>query len=544
MNAAGDARNDTNTTLAASAEKPIAAPRIAEPSGQAPPAPVRPRIQLNWNWLVPLLFVLLLLLLLLLRFLWGWEAQRRLDQQLAAYHAAGQPAFMEHFQPPDVADEDNAAPLWEQAHNATKFRFEYEGHDIDDLMSSAYAADYPEALAGFVAANGEALALMKQAAAKAGADWGLRYTSPVVDMLAPHLSIQQGNAKLMSIAARDAACLGDSALALRRIEQMLQAAEHMKRYPAHNLTHLNINAIHLYACACIEDLLPTLQISSVPSAPGAAARSDAALLMRRLLEDGELWEQLRYSLYAERMLFLDMIACTCNGSPRSAGAGPMSTGARVHFFLFRPRYMLDGLYGIRWTTELADAAMEKSWPAFKMVAPAPPQGDSRHFLSGLFLPLLENTIQHHYRTIARRRMAGLALALRLYEIDHGQLPGALDALVPGYLATLPADPFRPAGQTFGYLPHADEPRLYTIGVDGIDDGGVYEIKRGKFDRDEDSIDLESRDPPFFLTRARPYLKPRSPLGVRRSDMRNAPQPPPASSQPAASAPAPTGSPPP
>jgi len=64
----------------------------------------------------------------------------------------------------------------------------------------------------------------------------------------------------------------------------------------------------------------------------------------------------------------------------------------------------------------------------------------------------------------------LAIALRLYRIEHGEYPETLDSLVPGYLDALPLDPF--TERAFIYMKARDDFRLYSCGRDGDDDGGV------------------------------------------------------------------------
>jgi len=64
------------------------------------------------------------------------------------------------------------------------------------------------------------------------------------------------------------------------------------------------------------------------------------------------------------------------------------------------------------------------------------------------------------------------LGLRLYQLDHdGDLPAALSELAPTYLPTIPSDPMRADGKSFVYLPRATPPILYSVGIDGKDDGG-------------------------------------------------------------------------
>ena len=74
----------------------------------------------------------------------------------------------------------------------------------------------------------------------------------------------------------------------------------------------------------------------------------------------------------------------------------------------------------------------------------------------------------------------LKIALRLYEQKHGQLPDDLSALVPEFMPMVPKDPFD--DQPFRYS--KEKKQVWSIGEDGVDDGGVAENGRimasGKF----------------------------------------------------------------
>ncbi|MBD3176857.1 MAG: hypothetical protein GF320_16885 [Armatimonadia bacterium] len=76
------------------------------------------------------------------------------------------------------------------------------------------------------------------------------------------------------------------------------------------------------------------------------------------------------------------------------------------------------------------------------------------------------------------QVASLAVlcGLRLYAMDHGEMPESLDALVPDYLPEMPLDPF--TGEPLIYHPPAEGLALYSVGPDGQDDGGQ---RRGSAD---------------------------------------------------------------
>ncbi|MBW3624835.1 MAG: hypothetical protein KY468_15640 [Armatimonadetes bacterium] len=72
---------------------------------------------------------------------------------------------------------------------------------------------------------------------------------------------------------------------------------------------------------------------------------------------------------------------------------------------------------------------------------------------------------------ARKRMLAVRLALHAFWKEHGRYPFTLEELAPGYLRKLPRDPFAPTAP-IGYLPQGEKFVLYSVGPDGVDDGGA------------------------------------------------------------------------
>ena len=71
---------------------------------------------------------------------------------------------------------------------------------------------------------------------------------------------------------------------------------------------------------------------------------------------------------------------------------------------------------------------------------------------------------------AKRGAVLIALAAKLYELDHGRWPGSIDELVPDILSAVPPDPV--TGKPLKYAVINDEPVIYSVGFDRDDDGGV------------------------------------------------------------------------
>ncbi|MCE7974100.1 MAG: hypothetical protein DYG92_07205 [Leptolyngbya sp. PLA1] len=79
---------------------------------------------------------------------------------------------------------------------------------------------------------------------------------------------------------------------------------------------------------------------------------------------------------------------------------------------------------------------------------------------------------------ARRAAVLVRLALELHKRETGRWPASLDELVPRYLPSVPSDPFD--GKPLRYSPGVGgmSPVVYSVGVDGVDDGGVPPATEG------------------------------------------------------------------
>lgn len=75
----------------------------------------------------------------------------------------------------------------------------------------------------------------------------------------------------------------------------------------------------------------------------------------------------------------------------------------------------------------------------------------------------------HQKAAAHVRLLATELALRCYQSEQGHVPTGLEQLVPKYLQRVPSDPF--GSQPLVYRPQGTTWLLYSIGEDGLDDGG-------------------------------------------------------------------------
>lgn len=440
--------------------------------------------------------------------LWFW-ADRRADRELQAeidrLHAQGVPILPADFDSPAVADEDNAAVLLMQAFSAASVAA-VNGVELGDVFPRD-----PKALEKHLTAIGQrlqgneiSLALIRQARSKSGVNWGIRVTRPVMNMSLSHLSGQRKLALLVGEAARDRHLRGDDAGAVEMIRDMLAIARAVEKSPA-LVSHLVAIGIDSLAVAATEDICHDLRVGNIGATTNAAGGVTPAAvrgLIAELLDIGDLRDGMVGAYRFERMQALDSYEMMSAGQ---MGVGQAGAG---YLKLLRPMNNRDSIHVIRGFEVLANAGGESSLPAAESrLASAPPLPTYQKFRVVLLLyhilqPAMARALNQHFMAIADRRMAGIALAIRLYEIDHGRRPGSLKDLVPDYLPEVPLDPFT-EDEPIVYRPDGKRALLWCRYPLGYDEDGEWILnERGQAMAGEKGVQ------PFFLNGDRP-LDPRA-----------------------------------
>jgi hypothetical protein len=65
------------------------------------------------------------------------------------------------------------------------------------------------------------------------------------------------------------------------------------------------------------------------------------------------------------------------------------------------------------------------------------------------------------------------VAIERFRLHEGRLPSKIDELVPNYLEKVPLDPYA-SGLQLKYRVDSAEYLVYSVGSNGVDDGGVSE----------------------------------------------------------------------
>ncbi len=98
-----------------------------------------------------------------------------------------------------------------------------------------------------------------------------------------------------------------------------------------------------------------------------------------------------------------------------------------------------------------------------------PLAKLRYSLVGLLTPAYDTVLNYVVTDDSERDGVFLGLALELYHRDHKKWPVSLAELSPQYLPRVPVDPI--TGKPLHYKVVNGQPLVYSVGVDGVDDGG-------------------------------------------------------------------------
>jgi hypothetical protein len=277
------------------------------------------------------------------------------------------------------------------------------------------------------------------------------------------------------------------------------------------IEHLTALSVFYVAVNGIEQIAPTLQVSNSTEpekhGTGPARRSQVQVLIAELLDETSFRDAWCRTLYEERAFQLDLARALAGGEKSLWIRYPPTLGSRLSGLILGPMFMLDAVRMMEYCTEAAEVGRDTGCPAARkrvlersFVSGPITINDFTRTFSYIQMQSYDHALQLHYRAVLHRRMAATALAIRLYEVDHGSRPARLDELVPQYLPAVPVDPFADDGRPIAYLPHAEHPILYSVGQNGVDEGGSYEaLPSGR-------VNLDEKDDPFFLDGARPRPK--------------------------------------
>ena len=364
--------------------------------------------------------------------------------------------------------------------------------------------------AAYLASLSGVLADLRRAEEASGTDWGVRITRPIISIQIPHLGDSRRLMHVIDDAADRAAAVGDAGLALELLRlQFVIAEANFEGQPRMRVTGLVAVSIQANAIWQLEKLLPGLALD-------AGSRDEARRLLAVLLDDAAFERGQSDAWIGGRAMDFDAVMWIVEGRGSGSGAFGWNTAldrrlspvvySRFGRVLFRPLMVEDARRTLTESTRAIDAVRGGRNAASR--AEVRRLGErldeeaerlesrARYPLTLMHAPVFEAMLRTETRLLMARRLAAVALAIKLYEAEHGRRPATLAELVPTYLPAVPRDPMRADGGPVRYRPDEavlvpwqqrdpDDPNapltplpepgpaiVYSVGLDGIDQGGV------------------------------------------------------------------------
>lgn len=312
------------------------------------------------------------------------------------------------------------------------------------------------AAADFLAANGECLSLLREAARIEHCRYDWDYADG--EKRFPQSDGLKACARLLELAAIIRAQQGDSEAALRCVEDGLRLGESLRREPR-IIGHLLRIAFDAAALTGLERTLNTTVFSD------SQLRHLQGVL-------GTIADGLDFA----RVMVTEQ--CFMIESCREPLRRKEPRGLRA-----LPGYLSD--QGIGDTLAFGYDYIEASRlpPAARLARVRALDKDLAdlsfwHTFVKITMPAMSRTVELDIRFRAELDLAQLSLAIERYRLATGEVPERLEVLVPQYLDAVPLDPFD--GRLIRYRRTEPGYRLYSIMEDGQDNGGRTrdEVSRG------------------------------------------------------------------
>jgi hypothetical protein len=430
---------------------------------------------------------------------WDYWAQKAWDRFVAERRAEGEPVLIEDYAPALVPDEENGAQIVMDVAARSSAIEQPNLPTIGDFTDLSAVRAFQSLAHRAIEERADLLCDLRAARDLPRTNWGTVFTSPLINVLMPYLSPARNSAKLACAAALVEHDRGSDAEAVESLIDGLEVGARLRRseFPC-VITDLVAIACDALVASAVQSLVCELLIAD--GSVGTVSRSGVQRLIDRLIDESELRRANRLSMLGERLWTLDTFQCIESGK---LGPGTVGWISAWNARLLWPAWRLDCIGVANRQTNLANALGAANWPAAQAHARIPAERAAElgpvTLCATLFSRIMESSLSNavalQYRGMASRRMAAIGLAIRMYELDHGRLPNELSELVPRYLRVVPLDPMAADGRQIGYVRTEGLPRLYSVGLDGVDQLGRIEYK--------DGIPGDSRDEPLFFLTERP-----------------------------------------
>jgi hypothetical protein len=366
--------------------------------------------------------------------------------------------------PAIASDSQNAATIYDKAFANLKAD---HGDDVKNPPlgnNEDFDPNEPATIA-FLQRQAPTLALLRQAAALPACRFEQDLADPQLDvMLTGDLNFERHTAYVLRLDASEELARGHVSAAIADTAAIYGMSRHFAQRPmlVSGLVGIGIGAL---ADKTLEDALPAVTNRDELAGLRLAQLPPMGRMLQQALR-GE--EEYGLALYGGELR--DVVnAKPVSGNNPQAQLLAMGIFGRV-FVLDSDDYMSMMNNYQNWATQ----------PYYAIEKQAFDGGGRGH---GVFVSILLPSMSRMLITCgmieATDACAEVAVAMTRFRLDHGAMPARLDDLVPDYLDAVPTDPFD--GKPIRLAVKPDRWIIYSVGPDGVDNGGVEMDKNRKGD---------------------------------------------------------------
>jgi hypothetical protein len=464
--------------------------------------------------------VMMLIAAVILPVIHHYQLRAATEAYVARLTAQGEPMELAQVIPPPVPPKQNAAPLLLKAASLLDTNWDVLGSNpppamlmvvpgkaiigwAQPVIRNGEESNSWDEIAAALASENEALGLLRGITNGLALDFGLAYSNGVEKIQFSHLAPLKRAAQALSASAISALHRGDGRVAEKDIHAMLTLTKGM--------SHDRLIISELVRIAIAQMAAPVtwefLQFTNVTESQlGALQDSWTALDFIRGEENALEMERVTGGITlaqwrkANSMLQDYFDAWSTFAEPGERGG--IFAKARLQTQIFMWRYwwsypdelrLLKGYQIFLETTRRAETNYSllsalrvqadkvnnldiDTNSAGSLFFSDVNKVDLHSLMSGSVLSL-SRVLDRVLRAETTKQMTITAIALKRYQLKHGNYPPNLNSLVPEFVAKVPLDPVD--GQSLRYRRNPDGTYLlYSVGENGKDDGGNPALEQG------------------------------------------------------------------
>jgi len=381
--------------------------------------------------------------------------------------------------PRKLADADNAMLVYREANKLIPEDYDWPesingilSHDPDE---AAFAPDDP-LVQSFLKAMAPALKAVEPAADRKGFNPDYDFAHPSSFWIARHLNETRTLCRLWSVRAVTRAKNGDIDGAIQDLKSIQMTASYLESDP----TLLGLLVNRAVRSIGIESMRRVMNETPIPADRwdelGVSKRSKASELLQRAFNMERASSATLMARIANKLISIDNID----------GDGVVSPNDKLFALGYRFFLAEDDIAGFNRLMDDYIATFDQpteTWESKLDLVASDFQLYRSGMMTRILLPALKAASQAILDGEAQCRLAETAIAMVKYFQKHGEYPETLSQLSPEFIEKVPLDPF--TGKSLGYVNMDKGVVLYSVGVDGIDDGGQPNPINGSFSKGDE-----------------------------------------------------------